>query len=106
KTPEEAIRVMQLGAGYGRKLQDMQAHMKTLRMLEKNNLLDESKLSFLIDLEQKNPEAIKKLNKDSGIDPLDLNMDDNANYRPTNHSVSDTEVAFNEALKDVAAQPG
>ena len=106
RTPEEAIRLMQMGAGYGRKLQDMQPHLKTLRMLEKNNLLDQNKLGFLIDLNSKNPEAIKKLIKDSGIDPLDLNMDDNANYRPTDHSVSDNEVAFAEALKDVSSQPG
>lgn len=106
RSPDEAIRLMQMGAGYGRKLQDMQPHLKTLRMLEKNNLLDEGRLSYLIDLDQKNPDAIKKLIKDAGIDPLDLNMDDNANYRPTNHSVSDTEVAFSEALKDVSAQPG
>ena len=106
RTPEEAIRLMQMGAGYGRKLQDMQPHLKTLRMLEKNNLLDEGKLSYLIDLDQKNPDAIKKLIKDAGIDPLDLNIEDNANYRPTNHGVSDTEVAFSEALKDVSAQPG
>jgi hypothetical protein len=106
RNPEEAIRLMQMGAGYGRKLQDMQPHLKTLRMLEKNNLLDEGKLSYLIDLDQKNPEAIKKLIKDAGIDPLDMNMDDNSNYRLTNHSVSDTEVAFSEALKDVATQPG
>ena len=106
RTPEEAIRLMQMGAGYGRKLQDMQPHLKTLRMLEKNNLLDQKKLGFLIDINSKNPEAIKKLIKDSGIDPLDLNMDDNANYRPTDHSVSDNEVAFAEALKDVSSQPG
>lgn len=106
RTPEEAIRLMQMGAGYGRKLQDMQPHLKTLRMLEKNNLLDETRLSYLIDLDQKNPEAIKKLIKDSGIDPLDLNIEDNASYRPTNHGVTDTEVAFAEALKDVSAQPG
>lgn len=106
RSPEEAIRLMQMGAGYGRKLQDMQPHLKTLRMLEKNNLLDQEKLGFLIDINSKNPEAIKKLIKDSGIDPLDLNMDDNANYRPTDHSVSDNEVAFAEALKDVSSQPG
>lgn len=106
RSPEEAIRLMQMGAGYGRKLQDMQPHLKTLRMLEKNNLLDQEKLGFLIDINAKNPEAIKKLIKDSGIDPLDLNMDDNAKYHPTDHSVSDNEVAFAEALKDVSSQPG
>lgn len=106
RNPQEVERLVQMGAGYGRKLQDMQPHLKTLRMLEKNNLLDEGKLSYLIDLDQKNPDAIKKLIKDSGLDPLDLNMEDNANYRPTNHSVSDTEVAFAETLKEVATLPG
>lgn len=106
RTPEEALRLMQMGAGYGRKLQDMQPHLKTLRMLEKNSLLDQSKLSYLIELDKKNPEAIKKLIKDSGINPLDLDMEDNASYQPKDHSVSDNEVAFSEALKDVSSQPG
>lgn len=106
RSPDEAIRLMQMGAGYGRKLQDLQPALKSLRMLEKNNLLDDTKLSYLIDLDKKNPDAIKKLIKDSGIDPLDLNMDDNASYRPTNHSVSDTEVSFANAVKDVSALPG
>ena len=105
RTPEEAIRLMQMGAGYGRKLQDMQPHLKSLRMLEKHDLLDEGKLSFLIDLNQKNPEAIKKLLKDSAIDPLDLNMEDNAQYTPSNHSVSDAEMAFEDVLAEVKAAP-
>ena len=33
-------------------------------------------------------------------------MEDNTNYRPTDHSVSDNEIAFSEALKDVSSQPG
>ena len=106
RSPDEAIRLMQMGAGYGRKLQDMQPHLKTLRMLEKNSLLSEDKLSHLIELDKKNPDAIKKLIKDSGIDPLDLDMEDNANYRPKDHSVSDGEVAFSEALKEVTSQTG
>lgn len=105
KSPDEAIRLMQMGAGFGRKLQDLQPHLKTLRMLEKNGLMDEDKLSFLIDVNQKNPEAIKKLLKDSGIDPLDLNMEDNAQYVPRNHSVSDAEMAFKDTLAEVATHP-
>jgi len=106
KSPEEAIRLMQKGAGYGRKLQDMQPHLKVLRMLEKNNLLDEGKLSYLIDINQKKPDAIKKLIKDSGIDTLDLNPDDKVTYTPTNHAVTDAEVTFHQALAEVQAQPG
>lgn len=106
RSAEEAIRLMQMGAGYGRKIQDIQPHLKTLRMLEKNNLLDQEKLGFLIDINSKNPEAIKKLIKDSGINPLDLDIDDNVDYNPTNHGVSDNEIAFTEALKEVDSQPG
>ena len=105
-TPEEAIRLMQMGAGYGRKLQDLQPALKTLRMLEKNDLLDETKLSFLIDINKKNPEAIKKLIADSGIDPLDFDNQDNVSYTPTNHSVSDKEMAFQTTLKDVESSRG
>jgi hypothetical protein len=105
-TPEEAIRLMQMGAGYGRKLQDLQPALKTLRMLEKADLLDEGKLSFLIDINNKNPEAIKKLIADSGIDPLDFDNQDNVSYTPTNHSVSDKEMAFQTTLKDVESAKG
>lgn len=105
RTPEEAIRLMQMGAGYGRKIQDLQPHLKVLRMLEKNDLMDEERLSFLIDVNQKNPDAIKKIIKDSGIDPLDLNINDNVDYAPKNHAVSDQEMAFNEALDDVKSHP-
>ncbi|ESX17874.1 hypothetical protein X766_15870 [Mesorhizobium sp. LSJC255A00] len=106
KTPEEAIRLMQMGAGYGRKIQDLQPHLKAMRMLEKNGLLDEGKLSFLIDINDKNPEAIKKIIKDSGIDPLDLNIADNVSYIPKNHSVSDQEMAFKDALSDIQSHEG
>ncbi|RUX60163.1 hypothetical protein [Mesorhizobium sp. M7A.F.Ca.CA.002.12.1.1] len=105
KTPEEAIRLMQMGAGYGRKIQDMQPHLKVLRMLEKNDLLDEGKLSFLIDINSKNPDAIKKIIKEAGIDPIDLNINDNVPYIPQNHSVSDDEMRFQEALGEIQSHP-
>lgn len=101
KSPEEAIRLMQMGAGYGRKIQDLQPYLKVMRMLEKHELIDEGKLSYLIDINNKNPDAIKKLIKESGIDPLDINTEDNVDYRPTNHAVSDQEMAFQEVLSEI-----
>lgn len=105
KTPQEALRLMQMGAGYGRKLQELQPALKSLRMLEKHNLLNDTKLSYLIDLDQKNPEAIKKLIKESGINPLDLNTDDPVTYTPTVRTVSDGEMAFTTALRDLEGTP-
>jgi hypothetical protein len=108
KTPEEAIKLMQMGAGFGRKMQEIQPHLKTLRFMEANGLLnvDQSDLAFLVDLKNKNPDAIKKLIKDSGIDPLDISNDEPVNYQTNIPEVTDAEVNFREALSDLANQEG
>jgi hypothetical protein len=106
RSPDEAVRLMQMGANYGKRLQEIQPHLKTIKMLEKNNLLDEGALSLLIDIHQKKPEAIKQIIKDSGIDPLDINTEDKTSYTPGNHSVSDAEIVFDNALKDIQSQEG
>lgn len=105
KTPEEAIQLMQMGANYTRKMQALQPHRKVLLMLENNGLLDEGKLSFLIDIEKKNPEAIKKLVKDAGIDPLDMDVSVEPAYQAGNHRVSDEEASFRAVLDDLSSTP-
>lgn len=105
KTPEEAIQLMQMGANYTRKMQELVPHRKVLTMLQNNGLLDESKLSFFIDLDKKDPEAIKKLIKDSGIDPLEIDTSAEPAYLEGNHRVSDEEVNFSAALEELVSTP-
>jgi hypothetical protein len=104
-SPEELIQLAQMGANYTRKMQDIQPHRKVLQMLENNGLLDEGKLSFLIDLDKKDPEAIKKLIKDTGMDPLDIDTSVEPAYKEGNHLVSDESVAFDTALEDIKSTP-
>ena len=99
----EAIQLMQQGANFTRKMQDIAPHRKLLMMLDNNGLLDSDKLSFLIDLDKKNPEAIKKLIKDSGVDPMDFDPRVEPAYQAGNHQVTDEQVAFDTALKEVAS---
>lgn len=101
KNPEEVKSLLQMGANYTRKMQAIKPHQKVLLMLENNDLLDEGKLSYLIDLDKKNPEAIKKLLKDSGIDPLDIDTAEESAYEPGNHTVTDSEASFKSVMKDV-----
>ena len=101
KDPKELIQLAQMGANFTRKMQEMAPHRKMLTMLQNNNLLDEGKLSFLIDVQNKNPEAIKKLLKESGIDPLDIDTSVEPAYQAGNHRVTDEEVAFRSALEDI-----
>lgn len=108
KSEEDVIRLMQQGAGFGRKMQDIQPHLKTLKFLEQNNLLnvDQADLAFLVDLKNKNPDAIKKLVKDSGIDPLDFNNEEPVVYKSNIQPVTDQQVLFREALDNLAVGSG
>lgn len=105
KDSKEAIQLMQMGANYTRKMQDIQPHRKALLMLENNGLLNEDKLSFLIDLDKKNPEAIKRLLKESGIDPLEIDTETESNYLEGNHKVGDSEVIFASTLEELGSNP-
>lgn len=100
--PEEAIRLMQMGANYTKKMQVLQPNLKLMKMLENNGLLEESKLSFLIDLDKKDPKAIQKLLHDGKIDPLDLDPSTEPAYVPGNHRISDQEMQFHDVLSEVA----
>lgn len=101
----EAKQLMQMGAHFTKKMQEIQPHRKVLMMLDNNGLLDEGKLSFLIDLEKKNPEAIKKLIKDAGINPMEIDVESEPAYQAGNHRVSDEAVNFNTVLGDLASNP-
>jgi hypothetical protein len=105
RSKEDILQLMRMGANYTRKMQDIAPHRKILAMLENNGMLDESKLSYYIDLDKKNPEAIKKLIKESGIDPLDIDLKAESTYQQGNHQVGDDEVAFRSALEDVKSTP-
>ena len=77
---DDAITLMQQGANYNKKMAGLKPNLKLMKMLENNELLDESKLAFLIDLNKKNPEAVQKFIKDSGLDPLEIDTEGNAEY--------------------------
>lgn len=107
KTPDEAIKLMQMGANYTRKMQAIAPHRKTLMMLENSGMLDDGLLSFAIDLvKNKNPEAIKKLIKEANIDPMDIDMATAPAYQEGNHRVSDSEAVFVTALEDLRSNAG
>jgi hypothetical protein len=102
---EDVIRLMQMGANYNRKMSALKPNMKVLKMLEKNELLDENKLNFLIDLEKKNPEAIAKLLADSKLDPLDLNAKEGSEYKAADHSVGNNEIELGSIVESIEDTP-
>ena len=98
---EEAIQLMQKGVNYHDKMHGLKPVLSITRMLEREGLLDEGKLAYLIDLHKKNPEAIAKLVKDSGVDTLDVDDKKVAEYKPKDYRLSDSENALEDALSDL-----
>lgn len=105
KSPEEAIQLMQMGANYTKKMQAISQYKKTIMMLQ-NNQIDEDKLSFLIDLDKKDPEAIKKLLIDANINPYDIDTSEAPEYNQGNHKISDEEAVFTSTLEDLQQVQG
>lgn len=104
-SPEEVIDLMQMGANYTKKLQALKPHLKMVKMLENQGLLDEQKLAYLIDLSKGDAAAVQKLVKESGIDPMEIDTDKESGYKPGNYRVSDEEMAFTSVLEDVSSDP-
>jgi len=75
-------------------------------MLQKADLLSEEKINFLIDVASKKPEAISKLVKDAGIDPLDISVEKAGDYKPGNHRITREEQALDEVFDALDGQKG
>lgn len=102
---DDAISLMQMGANYNKKMVGLKPSLKALKILEKNDLLSEEKLSYLVDLANKNPDAINKLIKDSGIDPLTIDIDKAEGYKPNNQTISDSELVLDEVISEIENTP-
>lgn len=105
RNADEGVRLMQLGAGYNAKMEALKPDLAIIATLRREGLLDNEKLSFLIDLHKKNPEAIGKLVKDSGVDVLDLDETKVAGYKPGNYSTSTKEVELDQVLDSLKDSP-
>jgi len=105
KSAEDAIQLMQMGANYHKKMVGLKPSLKVLKLLENHNLLDPDKVNFLIDLNQKKPEAIAQLLKDGKIDPLNIDMDKADTYVSPRRTVSDSELQLDEILESISHSP-
>lgn len=102
---DDAVALMQMGANYNKKMAALKPNLKLLKLLENNNLLSEEKIGFLIDLDKKNPAAIGKLLKDSGIDPLDVDVDKAKEYAPNTYTVDEREIELDSVLEEIQDTP-
>lgn len=105
RTPEEVIQLMQMGANYNKKMTGIKEQLPYLKMLERNNLLDEDKLSYAVDLLNGDKAAISKLIKDNEIELYDLNEEQGEGYAPSYKGVSKQEMELADVVEDIKESP-
>jgi hypothetical protein len=104
QSTDEVINLMKQGADYTKKMTAMKPGLKLLKTLE-NAKIDENKLNYLIDLNNKDPQAINKLIHDSGVDTDELDAEDVPKYRPKSHAVSDKRIELDQVLDSIKHSP-
>lgn len=101
KNVDDARNLMQMGVDYRYKMQALKPKLRILRALDQNGLMDEDKINFLIDLDKKNPKAIKQLLKDKEIDPMELDMSEESDYKPNSYAPTEAEQAIDDVLDEI-----
>ena len=101
RSADEVIQLMQMGANYNKKMAGIKEQLPILKLLERNDLLDQKKLSYAIDLLNGDQAAIAKLLKDSEIDLYDIDEDSADTYVPTTKGVTPQELALAEVIEDL-----
>lgn len=103
---DEAIALMQKGAGFHKRMEQLKPNLAIIESLRRADLLDQSKIDFLIDVMAKKPEAISKLVQESGIDPLDISPEKAGAYKPTSYKPTDRQLAIDEVLSELHGSKG
>ena len=102
---DDALTLMQMGANYNKKMAGLKPNLKLMKMLENNKLLDEEKLAYLIDLDKKDPAAMAKFIKESGVDLQEFDEEAKIEYKPNAYTVNDKEVELDSVLLDIKDTP-
>ena len=95
---EDIVSLMQQGANYTKKMQDLAPLRKIAESVVRANI-DNERLSYLIDLHRGDKKAIKKLLKDNNIDLADFDPDEESDYQSNSFNIaSDGDVDFQDAI--------
>lgn len=105
RSPEDAVRLIQQGVNYSRRMQEIKPMKAINRMLSDQGLNDPQKLNFLIDLSKGDKAAITQLLKSHKIDPMDLDTEKDTGYQARNYQGDPQDNDFRDALDNALATP-
>lgn len=100
KDPADLIRAQQMLHGYSDKMKVFKEYKPFLKALEERKLTtDTEKFNLVMNLLDGDTEAFKKVIKEKGIDPLELDLDD-IKYAPKNVLPSKAQMVIEETYEE------
>ena len=102
---EDAIQLMQQGANYHKKMEGLKPRLATLKLLEREGLLEGDKLGYLIDLAKGDKGAINRLVKEHGVDTLEIDASKADQYRANQYHVDEAAVELDNVIADLRESP-
>jgi cell division protein ZapA (FtsZ GTPase activity inhibitor) len=101
ETPEEAMKLIQMGLNYNSKMTNLKPSRQIIKTLQQHNMLDEESIGLAVDLMNGNKDAILRLLKDKKINPLELDIEAESSYKPTNKIASEQSVDFDDVIEGI-----
>lgn len=102
KDPEDLVTALQMASNYAQKTAALKPSLKRVKMLK--DVTDEE-LNEMLDFRSRKPEVIKKALKEAELDPLDIDIDEDIDYVPTDHSIPDSQIEFEEVISTIEDTP-
>lgn len=120
KSSEDLRNLVSKGLDYTQKTQQIAPYRKTLAFLRDNNALDDTKLSYMVDLINKDEKAVKQLIREMTAEPkeegqrklefydLDPEQEDEQNryHFQNKNTITDEQLNFRETFDEVNASEG
>jgi len=100
-SPEEAIKLIQKGLGYNAEMVKLKPAKQMLKTLEQNKMLNNESITLAVDLLSGNTDALIKLMKDKGIDPLELDVSTEKEYKAVSRIASEESVQFDDVINSI-----
>ena len=104
KDPEDFKRALSMASNYAQKTTAIKPHLGRIKALEKAGVTDDE-FNMMMDLRNGDPEAIKKAMKDAKLDPMEIDIDEEVQYRANDHSISSEELEFDEIIDPIRDTP-
>lgn len=100
KDINEARTLMQMGANYSLKMSKLKPNLRRIQTLETNEVSDED-INLLIDAKKGDLKAIRRLLTDAKVDPLDIDLDEESEYKGNSYQVTEQQFDLDSAIEEI-----